>query len=57
MYLSLSIANSQKLDGCLEKFAAELILQGSTVKILSSDGLHWGLCNLQEGQDLSVDIH
>lgn len=26
-YLSLGIADPQKLDGCLEKLAAELILQ------------------------------
>lgn len=56
-YLSLSIADPQKLDGCLEKLAAKLILQGSPVKIVSSDGLHWGPCNLHEGQDLPVNIH
>lgn len=41
-YLSLGIADPQKLDGVLEKFAAKLVLQGSTVKIVSTDGLHWG---------------
>ena len=49
-YLSLCIADPQKLDGCLEKFAAKLVLQGSTMKIFSSDELHRGLLNFQECQ-------
>lgn len=54
-YLSFSIADPQKLNGCLEKLAAKLILQGSTVKIFSCDGHHWGLLNLQEGEDLPMN--
>lgn len=56
-YLSLGIADPQKLDGCLEKLTAKLVLQGSTVNIFSFDGLHQGPLDLQEFQDLPVNKH
>lgn len=34
-YLSLSIADIQKLDGSLEKLAAKLVLQGTPGEILT----------------------
>lgn len=55
-YLCLSIANSQKLDGILKKLAAKLVLQGSTVKIIGSDWLHWGLQDLHKFKDLPLNI-
>lgn len=54
MYLSLGVANPQQLDGCLKELTAELVLQGSTVNILSSDGFHWGLLDLHKVQGLPV---
>lgn len=54
-YLSLSIGDPQKLDGCLEKLTAKFILKGATRQIISSDKLHWGLHDLCEGQGLPVN--
>lgn len=56
-YLSLDIGDPQKLDGCLEKLCAKLVLQVSTVKIFSWERLECGLLNLQEGQDLPANKH
>lgn len=55
--LSLGIADPQKLNWRLEEFTAKLVHQRSTGKIVSTDGFHWGLLDVQEGQDLPVNKH
>lgn len=54
-YLSLRIADFQKLDGSLEKLAAKLVLQGAPVGIISLGNLHCGSPYLHEGQILPAN--
>lgn len=54
-YLSLSIADLQKLDGSLDKLAAKLVLQGAPVEIHNPGRQHCGTPYLHEGQILPAN--
>lgn len=53
-YLGLCIVDLDELNGCLKKLSGELILERSTVKILSLNGYNRGLLNLKEDQGLPL---
>lgn len=54
-YLSLHIAEFQKLDGSLEKLAAKLVLQGAPGIILSTGRQHCAIPFLHKAQILSAN--
>lgn len=54
--MSFCVADLEKLNGCLEKLTAKLVLQGTPGEIICSWRQQWGLQYLQEAQGLPVNI-